>query len=134
MGLASQASAQSQQQPDAPVAKADAQDGSKGTQAQRASRSSSKPDQDWTGDPGTQQQGSGGGSPNWLLNAGKDFLEDQKQVVTSPARLRFVDSDWLPPAAGIFTGLLTTDRDFSSHLSTDQATMNHRSTLSNAGL
>ena len=54
--------------------------------------------------------------------------------MTSPARLRFVDADWLVPAAGLFTGMLTTDRQYSGHLSTDPATMNHRTTLSNAGL
>jgi membrane-associated phospholipid phosphatase len=122
MGVARQASAQSQQV-DAPVAKTEPRKDSKDAQPQES-----------TGDTGTQQQGSGTGSTNRLLNLGKDFLEDQKQVVTSPARLRFVDADWLVPAAGIFTGLLTTDRDFSTHLSTDPATMNHRSNLSNAGL
>jgi membrane-associated phospholipid phosphatase len=133
MGLVTQASAQSQQQVDAPVAKTKSQDDSKGAHSQDASQPNSKDDQKSAGDAGNQQQNSSASS-NWLLNVGKDFLEDQKQVVTSPARLRVVDADWLVPAAGLFTGMLTTDRDFSSHITGDQATLNHRSTLSNAGL
>jgi membrane-associated phospholipid phosphatase len=113
-----QARAGQQEQVNAPVAKADARNGSTETQAQDAPKS--KP---------VDSRASQG-----IANLGKVFLEDQKQIVTSPARLRFVDADWLVPAAGLFTGMLTTDRDFSSHLSTDPATMNHRSTLSNAGL
>jgi membrane-associated phospholipid phosphatase len=133
MGLATQVSAQSQQQVDAPVAKTQAQSGSKNSQDQGTSQASSDDGPKSAGDAGNQQQNSSASS-NWLLNAGKDFLEDQKQVVTSPVRLRFIDADWLVPAAGLFTGMLTTDRQFSSHLSTDPATMNHRTTLSNAGL
>src|SRR5260370_37805736 len=48
---------------------------------------------------------------------GKRFLEDQKQIWTSPARLRFSDTDWLVPLSGITAGLFVTDRDFSKHLS-----------------
>lgn len=132
MGLATQVSAQSQSQVDAPVAKAAAGDDSKANPGK--SQRSSESEQKVPGDSGTQQQSSGPGSTNGLVSLGRDFLEDQKQVVTSPARLRFVDADWLVPAAGLFTGFLTTDRDFSGHLSTDPATMSHRSTLSNVGI
>ena len=110
-----------QSQVDAPVAKTE-------------SRSDSKGSPESIGDTATKRPSLATGSTNTLLNLGKDFLEDQKQVVTSPARLRFVDADWLVPAAGIFTGMLTTDRDFSTHISSDPATMNHRSNLSNVGL
>ncbi len=120
MGLAPRSSAQSQQV-DAPIAKTESPSDSKGSQNS-------------TGDKATQQPKFGMGSNKTLLNLGKDFLEDQKQVVTSPARLRFIDADWLVPAAGLFTGMLTTDRDFSTHISSDPATMNHRSNLSNVGL
>ncbi len=116
-----------QEKVSAPVAKTEAQKSSTETQAQDAPKA--KPVEG----PGASQQNSGS-STRGIASLGKDFLEDQKQIVTSPARLRFVDADWLVPAAGLFTGMLTTDRDFSSHLSTDPATMNHRSTLSNAGL
>src|SRR5713226_1509904 len=43
---------------------------------------------------------------------GKRFLEDQKQIWTSPARLRFSDTEWLVPLSGITAGLFVTDRDF----------------------
>src|SRR5262245_61294792 len=47
---------------------------------------------------------------------GKDFLQDQQQIWTSPAKLRLADSNWLLPVAGISAGLLVTDRDVSSRL------------------
>jgi Capsule assembly protein Wzi/PAP2 superfamily len=65
---------------------------------------------------------------------GKDFLEDQKQIWTSPARLRFADADWLVPTSGFAAGLFVTDRDVSTHLSHDPKTMSHYNTLSNAGV
>src|SRR5467141_1539996 len=67
----------------------------------------------------------------WL---GKRFLEDQKQIWTSPARLRFSDTDWLVPLSGITAGLFVTDRDFSKHLSQNPTTISHYKTLSNAGV
>src|SRR5229473_2356700 len=65
---------------------------------------------------------------------GKRFLEDQKQIWTSPARLRFSDTDWLVPLSGITAGLFVTDRDFSKHLSQNPTTISHYKTLSNAGV
>src|SRR5216684_4223537 len=65
---------------------------------------------------------------------GKRFLEDQKQIWTSPARLRFSDTDWLVPLSGITAGLFVTDRDFSKHLSLNPTTISHYKTLSNAGV
>jgi membrane-associated phospholipid phosphatase len=65
---------------------------------------------------------------------GKDFLGDQKQIWTSPARLRFSDADWLVPASGFAAGLFATDRDVSTHLSTDPKTISHYKTLSTAGV
>jgi membrane-associated phospholipid phosphatase len=65
---------------------------------------------------------------------GKDFLLDQKQIWTSPARVRFSDTEWLVPLAGISAGLFATDRDVSQHLSRNPQTLSHNGTLSNAGL
>src|SRR6267378_2284099 len=65
---------------------------------------------------------------------GKRFLEDQRQIWTSPARLRFSDTDWLVPLSGITAGLFVTDRDFSKHLSQNPTTISHYKTLSNAGV
>src|SRR5713226_1650343 len=65
---------------------------------------------------------------------GKRFLEDQKRIWTSPARLRFSDTDWLVPLSGITAGLFVTDRDFSKHLSQNPTTLSHYKTLSDAGV
>jgi membrane-associated phospholipid phosphatase len=65
---------------------------------------------------------------------GKDFLGDQKQMWTSPVRLRFSDADWLVPVGGFAAGLFVTDRDISAHLSTDPKTISHYKTISTAGV
>src|SRR6266849_3021229 len=62
------------------------------------------------------------------------FLDDQRSIWTSPARIRFSDMTWLVPAGGLTAGLLVTDRDFSAHLTHDPTTISHYNTLSNAGL
>ena len=65
---------------------------------------------------------------------GEDFLLDQKQIWTSPAKIRFSDTQWLVPLSGITAGLFVTDRDFSGHLSHDPKTISRYGTLSNAGV
>jgi membrane-associated phospholipid phosphatase len=62
------------------------------------------------------------------------FLDDQRSIWTSPAKIRFSDMTWLVPAGGLTAGLLVTDRDFSTHFSHDPKTISHYNTLSNAGL
>jgi hypothetical protein len=69
-----------------------------------------------------------------LIRLGRDLLQDQQQIWTSPTHLRFSDSEWLAPLAGISAGLFVTDRDVSFHLSHDPKKISHHSTLSNAGL
>src|SRR5437660_2477292 len=64
----------------------------------------------------------------------RDCLGDQEQIWTSPAKLRFSDSEWLVPLSGITAGLFVTDRDFSKHLSQNPSTVSHYKTLSNAGV
>src|SRR5437773_2767513 len=64
----------------------------------------------------------------------RDFLGDQEQIWTSPAKLRFSDTEWLVPLSGITAGLFVTDRDFSKHLSQNPTTITHYKTLSNAGV
>src|SRR5258708_3555609 len=39
-----------------------------------------------------------------VTGLGKRFLEDQKQIWTSPAKVRFSDVQWLAPASGITAG------------------------------
>src|SRR5467141_887966 len=73
-------------------------------------------------------------SQHGFLGLGKDFLLDQKQIWTSPARVRFSDAQWLVPISGITAGLMVTDRDFSRHLSQNPTTISHYKTLSDAGV
>jgi membrane-associated phospholipid phosphatase len=75
------------------------------------------------------QRPSGGG----LKRLGKDFLEDQKQIWTSPAHLRVSDANWIVPVGGFAAGLFATDRDIGRHLSNDPATISHYKTMSTAG-
>ena len=72
--------------------------------------------------------------PQRFRDLGRSFLQDQKQIWTSPARLRFFDTEWLVPLAGISAGLVATDRDVSLHLSHDPQTISHYNTMSNAGI
>ena len=62
------------------------------------------------------------------------FIGDQREIWTSPARLRFSDTEWLVPLSGITAGLFVTDRDFSKHLNQNPTTISHYKTLSNAGV
>jgi membrane-associated phospholipid phosphatase len=62
------------------------------------------------------------------------FVRDQREIWTSPARLRFSDTDWLVPLSGITAGLFLTDRDFSKHLSQNPATISHYKTFSSVGV
>ncbi len=75
------------------------------------------------------------GTPHLRLkDLGRDFVQDQKQIWTSPRHLRFSDTEWLVPLAGISTGLFMTDSDVSRHLSHVPNTLSHYNTLSNAGI
>jgi Capsule assembly protein Wzi/PAP2 superfamily len=69
-----------------------------------------------------------------LTDLGRDFVLDQKQIWISPARLRFPDTEWLVPLAGISYGLFATDSDVGLHQSHDPKTISHYNTLSNAGI
>src|SRR6266446_2352571 len=62
------------------------------------------------------------------------FVGDQREIWSSPARLRLSDTDWLVPLSGITAGLFVTDRDFSKHVSHSPATISRNKTLSNAGV
>jgi hypothetical protein len=62
------------------------------------------------------------------------FIGDQREIWTSPAKLRFSDTQWLVPLSGITAGLFVTDSDYSKHLSHNPTTISHYKTLSNAGV
>jgi len=63
-----------------------------------------------------------------------DFVEDEKELWTSPERLRFTDTAWLVPLGGITSVLFVTDSDFSRHLSHNPKTLSHYNTVSDAGV
>ena len=73
-------------------------------------------------------------SRHGLTQLTSDFLHDQKQIWTSPAKLKISDTEWLFPLSGITAGLFVTDQDFSKHLSQNPTTISHYKTLSNAGV
>src|SRR5713226_7879299 len=65
---------------------------------------------------------------------GKRFLEDQEQIWTSPAKVRFSDAQWLVPFGGVTAGLFVTDASYSRHLSQNPTTLSHYKTLSDASV
>ena len=64
----------------------------------------------------------------------RDLFEDQKQIWTSPARIRLADAPWLVPLGGIAAGLFVTDHQYAASLSQNPATLRHYKTVSNAGV
>jgi Capsule assembly protein Wzi/PAP2 superfamily len=83
---------------------------------------------------GTPEEESAQTSNQSFTELGKDFLLDQKHIWTSPARIKFSDSEWLVPLTGITAGLFVTDTDVSRHLSHDPKTISRYSNISNAGI
>ena len=63
----------------------------------------------------------------------KDFVGDQKDLWTGPRRLRFDDTQWLVPLAGVTAGLFLTDRQVSGHLAADLKTQQHYRSLATRG-
>lgn len=63
-----------------------------------------------------------------------DLLQDQKEIWTSPLRLRASDAQWLVPLSGFTAALFVTDGQFSRHLSHASSTTSHYDTISNAGV
>jgi Capsule assembly protein Wzi/PAP2 superfamily len=63
----------------------------------------------------------------------KDFVGDQKDIWTSPRKIRFEDADWLVPLAGLTAGLFVTDRQVSGHLAADKKTQQHYRTIATDG-
>lgn len=79
----------------------------------------------------------GGFSPYWkgnVTSTAKEFLLDQKQIWTSPARLRFSDANWILPMSGLAAGMFVTDSDLSRHINLKPATVSHYGTISNASV
>ncbi len=78
---------------------------------------------------------------NWLLRGGAEaetaserFLSDQREIWTSPLRIKFADAEWLVPVAGITTGMILTDASFSRSLSNSPGTLNLFQNMRNGSL
>lgn len=108
------------------AATADSNDSDKPREKDKPKREKPKRDQDDTPDPA--------GANRSLGTLAKDFVSDQKNTWTSPARLRFADADWLVPASGLAAAFFVTDRDVSLHLSNNPQTISHYKTYSTAGV
>jgi len=87
------------------------------------------------------QQNSGGLEPDpvpdkerRIKNLVKDFLVDQKEIWTSPTKLRLTDTQWLVPTGGFAAALFATDSDVNRHHSHDPQTISQYKNLSNAGI
>jgi hypothetical protein len=65
---------------------------------------------------------------------GKRFLSDQKAIWTSPARLRWSDTEWIIPVAGITTGMIFTDASLSRSLSHQPDTLRHFNDIRTGGV
>jgi membrane-associated phospholipid phosphatase len=74
------------------------------------------------------------GSRTGLAGHFFDLLQDQKEIITSPARVRLSDATWLVPLGGLTAGLFATDRQYSASLSQNPSTLRHYREVSDAGL
>jgi len=63
-----------------------------------------------------------------------DFVDDQKQIWTSPSRIRLSDANWLVPLGGITAGLFVTDRQYSASINQNPTTLKHYKTVSDYGI
>jgi hypothetical protein len=63
-----------------------------------------------------------------------DFAGDQKDIWTSPAKVRFSDSVWLVPFAGLTAGLFIADRETSRHRPSDPQTVQRYREVADAGV
>jgi membrane-associated phospholipid phosphatase len=74
------------------------------------------------------------GSRKWVPQLLTNFAQDQRDIWTSPAKIRLLDATWLVPLGGLTAGLFATDRDYSRSLSNNPTTIQHYKTISNAGI
>lgn len=64
----------------------------------------------------------------------KHLLQDQKNIWTSPSRVKPRDAQWLVPLAGITTGLILTDRTAGYETARSFHNVSRSNTAANAGL
>jgi membrane-associated phospholipid phosphatase len=75
-----------------------------------------------------------GASRSGFMGHVADFVDDQKRIWTSPAKIRLSDANWLVPLGGVAAGLLVTDRQYSASIDHNQTTQKHYKTVSNYGM
>jgi membrane-associated phospholipid phosphatase len=63
-----------------------------------------------------------------------DFVNDQKQIWTTPSRIRLSDANWLVPLGGITAGLFVTDRQYSASINQNPTTLKHYKSVSKYGI
>jgi membrane-associated phospholipid phosphatase len=85
-------------------------------------------------DPGDLSEAPRAASRRTFTGLAGDFVHDQADIWTSPARLRFTDAEWLAPLAGMTAGLLVTDRQVSAHISQNPTRQQHYRTLATGGV
>jgi membrane-associated phospholipid phosphatase len=64
----------------------------------------------------------------------RDFIVDQKDLWTSPARVRMKDTSWLVPLSGLTAGLFVTDADVNRHLTQSPSSTSHYEKISTAAV
>ncbi len=105
-----------------------------GGEAKQDSSSNKKTDVSKKNSPSNPQADSATPPPHTVKGLTKEFLLDQKQILTSPGKLQLSDVQWLVPLSGITAGLFVTDTDFSKNLSHNPTTLSHYNTASDAGI
>jgi hypothetical protein len=76
----------------------------------------------------------GSGSRKWVPRLLTDFAQDQRDIWTSPSKIRLADATWLVPLGGLTAALFATDRDYSASLAHNPTTIRHNDTISYAGV
>jgi hypothetical protein len=78
---------------------------------------------------------------NWLATPRSDFgsfaknlFQDQTQIWTSPVKLRLSDAEWLFPVAGVTTGFILTDANFSKALPSNPSRLDDSNKIRTAGV
>ncbi|HET6841819.1 MAG TPA: capsule assembly Wzi family protein [Candidatus Angelobacter sp.] len=64
----------------------------------------------------------------------RNMVFDQKNIWTSPFKLRVQDANWLVPLAGLTAGAINADSELSSRVSPTGTFSRHANTISNGGL
>ncbi|MBZ5526591.1 MAG: phosphatase PAP2 family protein [Acidobacteriia bacterium] len=68
------------------------------------------------------------------LSLAENLARDQRDIWTSPARLRWRDSVWLVPLAGITVGVISIEREGVQHINLSPANVQRSRNFSNAGV